>query len=153
MKTQNKNKKNNNKGGTLVEALISMAILSFVFVSILSGFSFQQMDTKRNTDKNMAIMLAEMRMEELMKFPSTQLIEETFVDYFVPKPNGYEYYGEDAAIPNELKQFRRTATITREDILQQLATIRVLVEYGAMKGKGGLIYPYRIELTTRRSLK
>ena len=154
MKTKKTNNTKRNKGGTLVEALISVAIISFVIVSILSGFSQQQADTNRNTDKNMAVMLAEMRMEELMKFPSGQLVQETFVDYVVLKPNGFVVYGEGVQAPNELRQFRRTAAITREDLLQQLATIRVTVDYGAMREKVGsstLIYPYSVQLTSRRS--
>ncbi|MGD2088692.1 MAG: hypothetical protein PVH61_21115 [Candidatus Aminicenantes bacterium] len=149
MKTKNKKIK---KGASLVEALISVAIISFVIVSILSGFTQQQADTSRNTDKNMAVMLAEMRMEELLKFPSSKMLEETFVDYIVPKPNGYEVFGEDDTPPNELRQFRRTARIEKLDLLKQLATITVTVEYGARKGAGTeMLYPYRIEMTTRRS--
>lgn len=151
MKTKNKKI---NKGGSLVEALISIAIISFVIVSILSGFTQQQANTSRNTDYNMAVMLAEMRMEELLKFPSGQLAQETFVDYIVLKPNGFEVYDETKPVPSELRQFRRTAAITREDLLQQLATIRVTVEYSAREGTGThMIYPFRVELTSRRSLK
>jgi len=156
LKTKKINNTKRNRGGTLVEALISLAIISFVIVSILSGFSQQQTDTSRNTDRNMAVMLAEMRMEELMKFPSGQLVQETFVDYVVLKPNGFVVYGEGVQAPKEVRQFRRTAAITREDLLQQLATIRVTVDYGAMKKKKGssdLIYPYSVQLTSRRSLK
>jgi Tfp pilus assembly protein PilV len=151
-----KTKKNIDKGGSLVEALISIAIISFVIVSILSGFAQQQADTSRNTDYNMAVMLAEMRMEELLKFPSGQLAQVTFVDYIVLKSNGFKVYGETDEVPNELRQFRRTTTITREDLLQQLATIRVTVEYSARKKSvkdNTLIYPFRVELTSRRSLK
>ena len=150
-----KNKKIN-KGGSLVEALISVAIISFVVVSILSGFAQQQADTSRNTEKNMAIMLAEMRMEELLKFHSDRLLEETFVDYIVPKPNGYKVYGEGDTIPNELKQFRRTALIEKLDVLMQVATITVTVEYGARKKSVAgsiLIYPYSVQLVSGRSLK
>lgn len=153
MKTKTKHKKIN-KGGSLVEALISIAIISFVIVSILSGFAQQQADTSRNTDKNMAVMLAEERMEELLKFPSERLLIETFVDYIVPRSNGFDVYGEGDSIPSQLRQFRRTVTITKEDLLQQLATIRVTVEYGATRGSGSeMYYPFRIELTSRRSLK
>jgi type II secretory pathway pseudopilin PulG len=151
LKTQNKKI---NKGGSLVEALVSIAIISFVIVSILSGFAQQQADTNRNTDKNMAVMLAEERMEELIKFPSERLLIETFVDYVVPKANGVEVYGEGDSVPSQLRQFRRTVTITKDDVLQQLATIRVTVEYGATRGNSTeMYYPYRIELTSRRSLK
>lgn len=152
MKTKNKKI---NKGSSLVEALISMAIISFVIVSILSGFAQQQADTSRNTDKNMAVMLAEMRMEELLKFPSDQLVEKTYVDYIVLKSYGFKVYdGEKYLDPKELRQLRRTTEIVREDLLQQLATIRVTVEYGARKGAGSdMIYPFRVELNSRRSLK
>ena len=143
-----------NKGGSLVEALISVAIISFVVVSILSGFAQQQADTSRNTDKNMAVMLAEMRMEELLKFPSDRLNIETFVDYVVPKHNGFIVYGENDAPPTELRQFRRTVEIVKLDALQQLATITVTVDYGSRKGSSSeLIYPYSVQLATRRSLK
>jgi type II secretory pathway pseudopilin PulG len=154
LKTINPNNKKINKGGSLVEALISIAIVSFVIVSILSGFAQQQADTSRNTDKNMAIMMAEMRMEELMKFPSGQLSDEEFVDYIVLKPYGYVVYGEDRAIPNELRQFRRTALITLILPLRQLAEITVTVDYGATRGAGSqMSYPYSVQLTSRRSLK
>ena len=153
-----KTKKKINKGSSLVEALISVAIISYVVVSILSGFAQQQADTNRNTDKNMAVMLAEMRMEELMKFPSGQLVHETFVDYVVLKPTGFVVYGEGDDIPNELRQFRRTADINRDDDVQdtldQLVTITVTVEYSARKGTGTeMIYPYNVQLISRRSLK
>ena len=151
MKTKNKKI---NKGGTLIEALISIGLISFVIVSILNGFAQQQVNTSGNTDHNMAVMLAEMRMEELMKFPSGQLVEETFVDYIVLRPNGFDVYGEGDEVPSELRQFRRTAAITREDLLQQLATIRVTVDYSARRGTGDdMFYPFRVELTSRRSLK
>lgn len=161
MKTKKTKHTKINKGGTLVEALISVAIISFVIVSILSGFSQQQADTNRNTDKNMAVMLAEMRMEELMKFPSDQLVKETFVDYVVLKSNGFKVYGENDSIPNELRQFRREAVISdvtdpAVDPLNQMVEITVTVGYGAMREKVGsstLIYPYSVQLTSRRSLK
>ena len=102
MKTKNKKI---NKGGTLIEALISIGLISFVIVSILNGFAQQQVNTSGNTDHNMAVMLAEMRMEELMKFPSGQLVEETFVDYIVLRPNGFDVYGEEDEVPSELRQF------------------------------------------------
>lgn len=150
-----KTKKKINKGASLVEALISVAIISFVVVTILSGFAQQQANTNSNTDKNMAVMLAEMRMEELMKFPSGQLVDETFVDYIVLKPKGFVVYGEGDDIPNELRQFRRTADInTNDGALNQLATITVTVDYSARKGTGtDMIYPFSVELVSRRSLK
>lgn len=152
-KNQNIKIKKKDKGGSLIEALISIGIISFVIVSILSGFAQQQSDTRRNTDKNMAVMLAEMRMEELLKFPSTRLVEEAFVDYIVPAYNGFTVYGQGDEVPSEPQQFRRTATITKEDTLGQIATIRVVVDYGAVIDGSKVTYPYSIQFTTRRSLK
>jgi type II secretory pathway pseudopilin PulG len=156
LKTKKTKNKRINKGSSLVEALISIALISFVIVSILSGFAQQQHNTSRTTDKNTAVMLAEMRMEEFMKFPSGQLDAKTYVDYIVPKPNGFKIYGENDPIPSQLRQFKREAEIKIEDIMGQLATITVTVEYGAVKqsvSSNTLIYPFRITLTSRRSLK
>lgn len=144
MKTQN-NKNKKNKGSTLVEALISTAILAFVIVTILGAFSQQQMATRKNADKNAAILLAEQRMEELLKFRSEQLTEEMYRDYAVYRSDKFQYFDSD---PNKKNQFRRTTTISM-DLLQQVATIRVEVEYG-MKDGG---YPFRVVLSTRRGSK
>jgi hypothetical protein len=161
-----KTKKKQKKGSSLVEALISVAIISFVVVSILSGFTQQQADTRRNSDKNTAVMLAEQGMEEIIKFPYDQLVEEVYVNYFVPKPNGYDFYAEDDDPPNQLRQFRRTVEIDKGegivsgvgspkgDFVKKLAVITVTVEYGAQKksvAESTLIYPYQVQLISRRS--
>jgi type II secretory pathway pseudopilin PulG len=54
----------NKKGFTIVEALVAMAILAFVIVTILGGFSQQQVATRKTATKNTALILAEMRLEE-----------------------------------------------------------------------------------------
>jgi len=144
LKTQN-NKNKKNKGSTLVEALISMAILAFVFVSILGAFSQQQMSTRKNSDKNAAILLAEQRMEELLKFNAMQLTEEMFQDYIVYRSDKFQYFDTD---PGEKRQFRRTTRISL-DFLKTMATIRVEVEYGMKDGS----YPFKVVLSTRRGSK
>ncbi len=161
MKDKNKTKhryvkKNDmNKGTSIVEALISVAIIGFVVISILAAISQQQATTKQTTDKNVAVLLAEMRMEELFKFPSRQLSIEEYTDYIIFKGNGFEVYDQGQGDPRVEKQFRRTTKITK-DLLQQVATIRVEVEYGAifMDSSGSeLKYPSRIVLTSRRTTK
>jgi Tfp pilus assembly protein PilV len=142
LKSKN-NKKD--KGSTLVEALISVAIIAFVMVSILSAFSQQQLNTRNNADKNSAIILAEERMEELLKFPSGQLAEETYQDYIVFKDNKFKYYDTDPKMPN---QFRRTTTISK-DLMQQLATIQVMVEFGKRDNPR----PPKVVISTKRGLK
>ncbi len=145
-----------NKGFSMIEALISTAIVGYVVVAILSGVSQQQMNTQTTTERNQAVMAAELRLEELLKFPSDRLVEETYTDYIVFKADGITVVKEGQTAPNQLRQFRRTTTISKEDLLGQLATIRVVVEYGAQKESVSsyeLIYPFRVELSTRRSLK
>lgn len=142
----NNKKNNNNKGTTLVEALIAIAIVSFVVVSILGGISHQQMSSRNISGKNTAILLGEMRMEQLMKFPSGQLAIETYTDYIVRKANGFEIFDTN---PNKSNQFKRTTDI-KKDLVAQVATIEVLVEYGR---KAGDVYPYKIKLISRRGAK
>jgi len=93
-------------------------------------------------------MAAEMRLEEISKFPANQLSIETFTDYVVYKNNGFEISTGD---PNQPKQFRRTTIITK-NLTQQIATILVRVEYGAVREGSGMTYPFKAELSTRRTL-
>jgi len=142
------------KGSTLVEALISTAILSFVIVSILGAVSQQQMTTRNTSDKNIAVFLAESRLEELLKLPANQLQPETFVDYAVQKTNpsgssynyNLDFISEDEDPPDELRQFRRTTNIIIDD-LGEMADITVTVDYGRTKD----IYPFSVVLTARRT--
>lgn len=136
----------NNKGFSIVEALVAMAILAFVIVTILGGFSQQQMATRKNASKNVAIVLAEMRMEEMMKFPSDQLNPQVITDFIISKNNTFQYFDAD---PKDKDQFRRTTNI-QHDILGQIATIQVMVEYGGRATND--TYPFRVGLSSRRGL-
>ncbi|MGE5341186.1 MAG: type IV pilus modification PilV family protein [Candidatus Omnitrophota bacterium] len=146
-------KARHNQGSSLVEAMISVAILAYVIVSILSGISQQKLSSQNTADKNAAVMLAEQRIEELLKFPTDQLAVETYVDYITVTTSGFNVTTSD---PVQKKQFRRTTTITK-DGTEQVATIHVLVQYGAqfnsVTSSGQLIYPFQIELATRRALR
>ncbi|MCX6583168.1 MAG: prepilin-type N-terminal cleavage/methylation domain-containing protein [Candidatus Aminicenantes bacterium] len=139
----------NKKGFTIVEALVAMAILAFVIVTILGGFSQQQVATRKTASKNTAILLAEMRLEELLKFPSSQLapINTTQVntDFIISRGNTFEYSNDDM---NDVDQFRRTTRIQNDTL--ELATIQVMVEYGLDRHG---TYPFRVVLSTRRGLK
>jgi type II secretory pathway pseudopilin PulG len=149
LKNKKKKIKPDNKGASLVEALLSVAILSFVIVSILSGFSQQQMTTRNTAARNVAVRLAEMKMEEILKFPTPQLTEETFRDYVIAKGNGFEVFDEaTAGDPNEQKQYRRTCEVDI-DMLGQIATISVTVDYPLT----GTVYPSRVQLRTKRGVK
>ncbi len=139
----------NKKGFTIVEALIAMAILAFVIVTILGGFSQQQVATRKTASKNTAIILAEMRLEELLKFASSQLIAagatQVTTDFIISRGNVFEYYAADQ---EDMDQFRRTTRL-QGDLMGDVATIQVMVEYGRTRLGD---YSFRIVLGTRRSL-
>jgi hypothetical protein len=133
----------------LIEALISVGLLSFVVVSILGGFSQQQANTRTTSARNIAIRLAEIRIEDLLKFPTSQLTQETYRDYVISNDNGFQVYDEAAdGNPNEQKQYRRTTQIVL-DMLGQIATIRVTVEFPLV----GAVYPFSVTMTTKRGIK
>ena len=146
---------NTNKGFTLIEALVGMAIIAVVMVGILSTFSQQQILSRKNSEKNTAVILAEMKMEELLKFSSVRLREwldeditrENVADYITHKDGTFQFYDED---PGELKQYRRTTKVGT-DLVTDIANIHITVEYGLTKiGLDSFVYPFHITLSTRR---
>lgn len=142
-----KNNKVNNNGFSLVEALIAMAILSFVIVNILSGFSYQQLSSRKDKEKNLAIVLTDMRMQEMSKYASEQLINMTRVttEFIVHKGVECKIYAE-ADNPQDPNQMRRTTIIESADVLGDSVFIRVMVEYGLKNNE----YPFRVVLSTRK---
>ena len=60
-------------GFTLVEALLAMTIVIFVVVGILSGFTQQMVTNRFAGAKNVAITLAESKLEDYLKFPASQM--------------------------------------------------------------------------------
>ena len=136
----------NKKGFTLVEVLISIMILGFVIVSILYAFS-QRMQTDKNTGfKSTAITLAEAKIEEYLKFPSSQIgaiYPAEAVDYI------YLHGGSKPVVsttdPGKNIQFRRTVTVATDG---NLSTITVRVDYGRTYNN----YPFHVELSTQRGL-
>jgi len=123
-----------------MEILISIALVAFVLVAILTGFTQQQVSTQKNFSKNLAVTLAEERMEETIKFPASQLIAGTQVDYIVPTGGTYAIHDAEPTHPDRM---RRTTTIAAAG---DLMDVRVRVEYGYTRGE----YPFSITLSTRR---
>jgi len=137
--------KKSNKGSSLVEALISVAILSYVVVSILSGFSQQQMTTRITSQRNIATGLAEQQLERMLKFNAQQLNGISTTDYVVQKSNGFSEFVGD---PKIVGQYRRTTTVSY-DSLNKLAKIVVLIEYPYTNKS----YPFKTTLMTSRGEK
>jgi hypothetical protein len=112
------------------------------------------MVSRKYTEKNTAVILAEMKLEELLKFSGTQLSLEDYnlkgdvVDYITLNNGKFEYSDVE---PNEVKQFRRTTRVVI-DPLTTMATIRVRVDYGRAKAgvTAAYSYPFQISLVTRR---
>jgi type II secretory pathway pseudopilin PulG len=127
------------KGFTLVEALLAMAIVIFVVVSILSGFTQQMVTNRYAGAKNIAITLAESRIEDYLKFPASQMPAGS-VDYVVERNKRLVFSASD---PSQENQFRRTATVSSDGTM---STVRVTVEYGFFRGR----YPFRVSLTSQR---
>ncbi len=134
-------------GFTLVEALVSMAIIAFVIVTILSGFTHQKMATRKVAEKNIAIALADTRMQEMHKFSATQLTPGVTTDWIVHKKGVFKTYQSDPDDPN---QYRRTMVIGPDggDVLGTKMIIQVMVEYG----RDRTTYPFKIVLTSKRGL-
>lgn len=128
-------------GFTLVEALLAMAIVLFVVVSILTGFTQQMVTNRYAGNKNVAVSLAEARLEEYLKFPASQMPAGA-VDYVVEEARNLVVFASD---PGKENQYRRTVTIM-PNALGTLDTVRVTVEYG----KSGDRYPFQVTLSSQR---
>lgn len=130
------------EGFTLVEALLAMAIVLFVVVSILSGFTQQMVSNRYVGAKNIAISLAEAKIEDYLKYPASQMPIGS-VDYVVEQNRKLVVSTSD---PDREDQYRRTTVITPSTDFAAMNVIRVTVEYG----KHGDRYPFRVVLSSQR---
>lgn len=143
---------NSNKGFSLIEAMMGVMILGFVMVGILGTFSHQKVISQKTSAKNSAVVLAEMKLEELMKYSSTQLAGEAaktqpVMDYIVSNKGTFEFFA-DGAQPDDPGLFKRSVFVEL-DIMGQLASLRVMVEYGVPGDDG---FPFNVVLMTARGL-
>jgi type II secretory pathway pseudopilin PulG len=132
----------NTRGFTLVEALLAMAIVLFVVVSILSGFTQQMVSNRYAGAKHIAISLAEAKIEKYLKFPASQMPADS-VDYVVEQNRKLVVSTVD---PDREDQYRRTTVVTPSPDLAAMNVIRVTVEYGRHAGR----YPFRVVLSSQR---
>jgi type II secretory pathway pseudopilin PulG len=128
-------------GFTLVEALVAMTIVLFVVVSILSGFTQQMVSNRYAGAKNIAISLAESKIEDYLKFPASQMPASS-VDYVVEQGRRLVFSAGD---PDQENQYRRTAQVTPIPTTNLIEVV-VTVEYG----KRGDFYPFRVALSSQR---
>lgn len=144
----------NQKGSMLVEALVSVVVISFVMISVFGVMTDQQVRNKQSGDKNIALFLAEQRMEEILKFPVEQMEDKAFTDYiYVNARTKKIIYDASGTSLNEAKQFRRTSNVLI-DPFDGLATVEVRVEYGPRGeefSRPESEYAYEVFLHARRS--
>ena len=136
---------NKQNGFTLIETLIGITILGFVVVTVLAAFSQVQMNTSTVGDKNLAAVLAESKIEELLKFPGSELTASTTptIDYAVRTGDSFYVQSSD---PKLTKQFRRSTLVTENGNFHD---IQVTVEYGRVSAKA-VNYPFRVTFNSRR---
>ncbi len=144
-----------NKGFSLIEALIALLILGFVVIAILAGFSAQINTNKKTRQKNIAIALAEDRLEQVLKYSRTQLnnmgvIGSTIIEDFSSPSSTDPFTHNIYKGVSDYEKMRRTTLITQNPTNPELLDIQVIVEYGKI-GKGASArYPFRVVLTTTR---
>ena len=135
----------NKRGFSLIEALVALGIISFVLISILSGFTRQQQITANTTAKNMAVFLAESKLEEMLKFPDSTLTLSAgqTTDYIELARN---FMKDPVSIdPQKANQFRRITTITSAG---DFVAVEVRVDYPFAKSHN--TYPFRVILRSNR---
>jgi len=132
----------NTNGFTLVEALLAMTIVIFIVVGILSGFTQQMVTNRYAGAKNVAITLAESKLEEYLKYPASQMPADS-VDWVVESGKLLVVHTAD---PYQNDQFRRTTTVTPVAAFPTMSAVQVTVEYG----NRGDYYPFRVILNSQR---
>lgn len=144
--------KKDREGFSLLEALVALGILSFIVAAILSGFSAQIYTNTKIREKNLAISLAEERIEEVLKYSRDQLnnmgvINKTIVEDFSKKTQTTgPLVSSKYANLKDYRGMKRTTVITQDPANSELLDIKVTVEYGKKRNK----YPFKVVLVTKR---
>jgi len=140
----------NNGGFTLVELLISTAILGFVIVSILNGFTYQQYRSKSNLGKNLAISLAETKLEEMLKHTKTYWEDNYSLPYtqteYIIRSGNMMLPPVESEPTNIESVMRRTTKVIDDSEYWNMLIFTVTVEYG----KNASVYPFKVVLQTRK---
>jgi hypothetical protein len=132
----------------MFEILIAIGLLSIVIMGVTSGFFQQQMATKTTGDRNTAITLAELTLEENMKLPGNQLTVGDVTDYVLVTDQGF---GNALDTAPKTTHMRRIVSIGYDYTsgASSVATIRVQVWFG----KKGKTYPFHVTLNTSRRME
>jgi len=144
----------NKNGFSLIEALIAVAIVAFVVLSIMSGFSSMLYTNQKTRSKTVAIALAEDRIEEIFTLSANQIINGGLVGETVE-----DFSETQSGVVEEFKnyrgyfEFRRITNISQNPTNPEMLNIDVTVEYGKVEDhSGNIIYPFRVILSTQKGI-
>ncbi len=144
MSKKHNNSKSNN-GFTLIEVLIAISLVAVSMLAILNAFIYQGKVNNSINDRNVAIVLAEEKVEEFFKFPYTDMplsSGSSATDYIYYNLNRTPVYSSTApTAAGNRNVFRRVVTVT-EDIYT--TRIDVVVNYG-YNGAG---FDFSVDLST-----
>jgi len=115
-------------------------LIGGITIAILGAFTQVQVNTRYVGDKTLALVLAEAKMEEMMKYPGSIIALGTTTDYAVKTSNSFTVQTTDPGVVN---QFRRTVDVTASGSLKN---VLVTVQYRYSNGG----YLGRVTLNCRR---
>jgi len=105
------------EGFTLIEVLFAVSLVAFSLIAILNIFIYQARQNTSVNDRNIAILLAEERMEQLFKFPADNMPNYgTKTEYIVYKENRKRdstIYTDATQAVNAGNAFKITERVTR----------------------------------------
>jgi len=148
------------KGATLTEVLVAFSIITFVMTTIVGGIIRQQATVKSTDERNAAVLLAEMKIEELFKFPADQQLDnDKFQEYIRYVNGGFEQIATSTgtaplSMDDKWTKVLRRVTEIKRDLMRQMATISITVQFGSKynKSKGQYDFSNTITMNTRRAL-
>ncbi len=128
-----------NEGFTLIEVLIAISLVAFSLIAILNGFIYQGKTNNSINNRNIAVLLAEEKIEEYFKhsYDNMPADQTDYISYQLnrePKPTNAEG-------AKNINAFERVATTVRGF---NTTSIKVQVNYN-YNGKG---YDFNIILET-----
>lgn len=135
---------NSNEGFTLVEVLIAISLVAFSLVALLSAFIQQGITNDSVNDMNVAIILAEEKIEEYFKYPYDNM-PDGGTDYIVYDLNRTPIYTQNRSDAVKQNPFQRTVTITNE---LNMTLINVKVDYGYDQKNDRFLFS--VNLSTRK---
>jgi len=135
------------EGFTIIEVLIAISLVAFSLIAILNAFIFQNKQNNVINDRNIAVMLAEEKIEDYFKYPYDNMPSGT-TDYVVYKLNRDPMdpiTSRATAVSGSGIIFERIVSIT-QDFSTSLINVRVNYGYDRANDK----FKFSVNLSTRK---